>query len=293
MNDGRRRRTARCAGIAAGALALSPLLVACTAPGERVRDEAAAFGFERAIVTGLDYRHVVYFNHRAEPKRILRVYLEGDGSPYLDRWTVAADPTPRRPVMLRLMALDDLSAVYVGRPCYDGLAQDPPCTAVDWTVGRYGPRVVASLQQVIEQLARERAAEEVELYGHSGGGTLAVLLAARVRGVRRVVTVSANLDTEAWTELHGYSPLGTSLNPAELGPLPPSVGQRHYAGGKDRVVPASLVDAGARRLGGAGAIVIPAAGHVAGWPDYWPAIVAGQCPSKEGCVSGTTSARRP
>jgi hypothetical protein len=293
VSKGRRGRAGRPAGVAAGALAFATLIIACTAPGGRVRDEAAEFGFERSVVAGQDYRHVVYSNDRAGPERVLRVYLEGDGSPYLDRWTVAADPTPRRPLMLRLMALDDLPAVYVGRPCYDGLAQDPPCTAADWTVGRYGTGVVESLQKVILQLARDRGADEIELYGHSGGGTLAVLLAPRVAGVRRVVTLCANLDTDDWTDLHRYAPLVASLNPAELGPLPPSVEQRHYAGGEDHVVPAPLVDAGARRLGAPGAIVIPAAGHVAGWPDYWPAIVAGQCPSQERCVSGTTSARRP
>jgi hypothetical protein len=288
-----RRRAGPRAGIVAAGLAASSLVAACTAPGGRVREEAAALGFERTIVTGQDYRHVVYSSGRIGPTPVLRVYLEGDGSPYLDRWTVAADPTPRDPLMLRLMAADERAAVYVGRPCYDGLADDPPCTAIDWTVGRYGPQVVASLQRVIEQLARERGADEIELYGHSGGGTLAVLLGARIAGVRRVVTLSANLDTDAWTALHGYSPLAASLNPVKQGPLPPSIDQQHYAGGKDRVVPAALVDAGARRLGAPGAVVIPDAKHLAGWQEHWPALVAGQCPPDARCVSGKTSARRP
>ncbi|CAL1241117.1 protein of unknown function [Candidatus Methylocalor cossyra] len=42
----------------------------------------------------------------------LHVYLEGDGRPWQTRWHIAEDPTPREPVMLRLMARDHQAALY-------------------------------------------------------------------------------------------------------------------------------------------------------------------------------------
>ena len=40
------------------------------------------------------------------PAGALHVYIEGDGTPYVARHDFAADPTPRNPLMLRLMTLD-------------------------------------------------------------------------------------------------------------------------------------------------------------------------------------------
>src|SRR6185436_12059458 len=117
------------------------------------------------------------------------------------------DPTPRHPLMLQLMTLDSAPSVYVGRPCYFGLANDPPCTPRDWTLDRFSPRIVDSMASVIEQLRAGRGTDAIELYGHSGGAALAVLLAARLGGVQRIVTIAGNLDVEAWTTYHGYTPL--------------------------------------------------------------------------------------
>ena len=115
----------------------------------------------------------------------LHVYIEGDGTPYVARYDVAADPTPRHPLMLQLMTLDPASSVYVGRPCYFGLANDPSCTPRDWTLDRFSPRIVDSMARVIEQMRTGRETDAIELYGHSGGGALAVLLAERLGGVQR------------------------------------------------------------------------------------------------------------
>ena len=41
-----------------------------------------------------------------------------------------------------------------------------------------------------------------------------MLLAERLEMTQAVVTIAANLDTDAWTELHGFSALEGSLNPA-------------------------------------------------------------------------------
>lgn len=238
-------------------------------------ETAASYGFERSVVEGAGFRHVVHANGRGAVGRSLHVYIEGDGLPYLDRWTVSPDPTPRRPLMLKLMSLDEAPAVYVGRPCYGGLASDPPCTPLDWTLGRFGPRVVESMVAVVTALVEQSGASGVDLFGQSGGGTIAVLLAARLPNVHRVVTLAGNLDIDAWTELHGYAQLSGSINPVLAGPLPPEVEQEHYAGGRDRVVPPALVESAAPRLGSGAVAVLPDASHQDGWEAHWPMIVTG------------------
>jgi pimeloyl-ACP methyl ester carboxylesterase len=86
----------------------------------------------------------------------------------------------------------------------------------------------------------EAGYERVAWFGHSGGGTLAVLLAARLPETVAVVTIAANLDTDAWAAYGGHQDLSGSLSPASCPPLSQQIQQRHYAGGKDRVVPPAL-----------------------------------------------------
>jgi pimeloyl-ACP methyl ester carboxylesterase len=256
-------------------LLASLLLAGCATPAERMDVEARSSGYARNVVQGSGFRHVVYANGRHAAGGVLHVYIDGDGSPYLDRWTVAADPTPRNPLMLRLMALDSAPAVYVGRPCYAGLATDPPCSPLDWTLGRFSERVVDSLATVIEQQRAATGASGLALFGHSGGGTLAVLIAARLPDVRRVITLAGNLDPDAWADLHEYTRLTASLNPVRLGPLPITIEQLHFAGARDRVMPPALIETAAGQLGARGVAVLPDVAHATGWEAKWPAILAG------------------
>jgi hypothetical protein len=167
------------------------------------------------------------------------------------------------------------AAVYVGRPCYFGLADDPPCTPLDWTLGRFSSRIVDSLAVVIQQQRAAAGASALELFGHSGGGTLAVLLGHRLPDVRRVVTLAGNLDPDAWADLHDYTRLGRSLNPVQLGPLSAAIEQQHFAGARDRVMPPRLVETAALQLGAPGIVELPEISHTTGWEKKWPAIAAG------------------
>ena len=71
-----------------------------------------------------------------------------------------------------------------------------------------------------------------------------MLSASRVPQSVAVITVAANLDIDAWTDLHGDLRLVGSLNPARQPPLPDRVVQIHYAGGRDRLVPAEIIRRG-------------------------------------------------
>lgn len=204
---------------------------------------------------------------------VLHVYLEGDGSPWKHRTVIMPDPTPRRPVMLRLMGMDTNAAVYIGRPCYNGTSLMPECDNGLWTSGRYSETVVRSMQLVLRRLIDRQSYSRVRLFGHSGGGTLAMLLAARVPEVEAVVTLAGNLDVSAWTRHHHYTPLYSSLDPAQQPVLPDTIRQWHLLGARDSVIPPGLVQGEILRQGGVG-LLLAGFSHGCCWQRVWPQVLA-------------------
>jgi hypothetical protein len=246
-------------------------LGACRSPQARIDALARQGSLERDIVMGAPFRHVIYRPREARPGDELHVYLEGDGTPYLAHTIIASDPTPRAPLALELMLEDPGPTLYLGRPCYLGLAHDPPCGPAYWTSRRFSTEVVQSLAAALTLELRRAPRRHVTLIGHSGGAALAWLVAARVPAVDRVVTIAGNLDVAGWTRLHGYTPLSGSLDPMHE-PSRAGLALVHLAGGADRNVPESLVRAAASRLGGT-VIVIPGFDHHCCWTEIWPRML--------------------
>jgi lipase (class 3) len=253
----------------AAAAAAAAMLAGCSTPAQRVDRAAETYGFTREVARGTRFDHLVLRHGAPRTDRPLHVYIEGDGSPYLNERAIARDPTPRAPVMLRLMALDPAPSIYVGRPCYFALQPIADCSPIYWTVARFSTEVVDSMAAVIE---RERNGASLVLLGHSGGGALAVLLAQRLANVSAVVTVAGNLDTSAWSALHGYSALEGSLNPAD-GALTGVPRVLHLAGAEDAVVPPALITAAASKIGG-DVRIVPGTRHDCCWDAAWPAVLA-------------------
>ena len=255
----------------------------CVDPRARAAHFAREAGFQEDLVTGSTFRHRIY-RHPAragDDSRVLHIYIEGDGRPFLEPTTVALDPTPREPLMLHLMALDPAPSVYLGRPCYFGLSHDRGCDPSYWTLRRFSPEVVDSLAVALSAEVTRSRAREIELYGHSGGGTLAVLLMTRMPNVTRVVTIGANLDTAAWCALHGYTPLLGSLNPAELRLHPRGVRFLHLVGSNDTNTPPEMVESGASRTGAADSVrIIPGYTHNCCWQEIWEGVVRGATPPR-------------
>lgn len=227
------------------------------------------------MVPGTAFRHLTYFRDAAPASRgILHVYIEHDGTPWSGRFEVSADPTPRVPLMLDLMRQDDAAVLFLGRPCYFEVQPGPPCHPLHWTHRRYAPEIVDSMAAALRfTLARHRP-ERLVLIGHSGGGTLAVLLAERFPDAAAVVTLGANLDIEAWASLHDHSPLLGSLNPAHRPALPPTMRQWHLAGSADRDVPPGLLRSYARGRADARVIELDGIDHACCWAEVWPAVLA-------------------
>lgn len=261
----------------AAALAVALLLgcglltTGCETLPERVDAFAEARGLERRLVAGDGFRHVVYARADGGTSGSLHVYIEGDGRPWLHGVLASADPTPRVPYALELMTRDPRPAIYLGRPCYFGLADEPGCESRFWTDARYGPEVVASMAAALDGLLAERGRPAVVLVGYSGGGTLAVLLAGRVPAVRTVITVAGNLDTAAWTKAHGYRPLTGSLNPMTAARLA-GIEHLHFAGATDANVSPDTARAFAERHGGR-VRVVDGFDHRCCWRERWPDLL--------------------
>ena len=254
-------------------LVLASILSGCATPTSRLRALAHDQGFARESVRAGGYEHTVFDNGAPAAGATLHVYLEGDGTPWRHRTVIMPDPTPRRPLMLALMALDDAASVYVGRPCYNGTYAEPGCDNRMWTSDRYSERVVSSMAEVVRRRAIGAGARRVRLFGHSGGAALALLIAERVEAVDAVVTLAGNLDTEAWTAHHGYSPLHGSINPARRPPLGLRVREWHLLGERDPVIPPGLVAGYLERRERAVAVRLPGFGHGCCWKGIWPRVL--------------------
>lgn len=256
-------------------------LQGCATPTTQLNEFATELGFERSQLRVKGFDLLVYENPSQfarktrldDPPRALHVYLEGDGSPWRYRTIIMPDPTPRNPLMLRLMALDEQPSVYVGRPCYNGTFADARCDSRLWTSGRYSNVVVESMVAAVNVLAKRYKSDEIRLLGHSGGGALALLLAQRIPTVTHVVTIAGNLDTDAWTTHHGYTPLYSSLNPAKQPELRSGVNQWHLLGARDKVVPIQIARPFVESQAAASGFLFAGYDHGCCWLNLWPTVL--------------------
>ena len=272
---------------------LAALLAGCSTPTSRLRALADEQGFERSSARAGGFSLTVFDNDVAPVDGVLHVYLEGDGTPWRHRTVIMPDPTPRRSLMLGLMALDPGASVYVGRPCYNGTYAEPGCDNRLWTSDRYSEAVVSSMTSVVRRRAALVGASRVRLIGHSGGGALALLIAERIASVDAVLTVAGNLDTDAWTTHHGYSPLYGSINPARRAPLAPRVREWHLLGESDPVIPPALVADYLARREAAVAVRLPGFGHGCCWARVWPAVLRAFGANRVDALPGAPAVRRP
>jgi len=250
-------------------------LASCAAPTERFDRRASALGLQVTRLPGEGFIHRAYVADVQPGSTPLHVYIEHDGTPWIDVDRVSDDPTPRTPFALELMAKDSGPRLFLGRPCHFESREDSLCTPRLWTHGRYSLTVVTSMVAALRSFLSLHPYRQVVLIGYSGGGTLAWLMAARIPETTRVVTLAANLDIDAWARIHGYSTLTGSLNPALAPALAPTIGQLHYVGGRDTNVTPLVVDSFARRHPEAHVIEIAEFDHRCCWIEGWPELLSG------------------
>jgi hypothetical protein len=239
---------------------------------------AAGAGLARADTPGGPFT-LATWSRIGDPAQPLTVYIEGDGFAWETSNQVSPDPTPTDPVALRLAALDGAANVlYVARPCqFQPPAGSVACDPVYWTRRIYSPEVIASVDAVIGAFAR-RTSGRVRLVGYSGGGAVAVLVAAAgLTDVQDLRTVAADISSTRFTAYHKVSPYSGSLDPADAAARLKGLPQIHFVGGRDDVVPALIARDYEARMGPSGClavVIVAEAAHERGWAAAWPAALA-------------------
>ncbi len=250
--------------------------------GDRLANAIEAEGFVTDTLVFEDFTLRTAWRAGAAPSTVLNVYLEGDGRAWKSRSRLSADPTPRAPVGLRMAEADTQADVlYIARPCQflpRGAARR--CNPAFWSSHRYAKSVVDALNASINQVRRRHSSRhrELKIIGFSGGGALAVLVAAHRDDVAKLVTVAANLNTSAWTDAHGVSPLLGSLNPQSFAARVADIPQRHFVGELDTVVPPQIVSSFFEALPNpkdAQVILVPKYTHECCWQKGWHTLSRG------------------
>lgn len=250
-------------------LVLIPLMLAgCATPAQRFEAVATDYGFIAKTIAGQPFQHRIYAKlpGKQTAPNDLHVYLDGDGSPWKQ------DPTSRNPLILSLMVQDPTASMLLGRPCYHELNASAICNDTFWTSKRYSAEIVNSMTVALNNWLKKYPAKKVTLIGYSGGGTLAVLMAAKIPAVQTVLTFAANLDVEAWAQEYNSHGLTDSLNPIKQKKLPDRIRQIHLAGADDDVVPASIVKSYADRQH-AEYQLFPEFDHQCCWEEVWQKIL--------------------
>jgi len=232
------------------------------------------FDVQTFVITG-------YFKNgtKSGATQDLTVYIEGDGRAFINRRTPSRDPTPRNPTGLRLAVADPVTPIlYLSRPCqYTTEDTQRECRTAYWTSARFSQTVITALNSALTQAKTLTPFRRLHLAGYSGGGAIAVLLAAIRTDVVSIITVAGNLDHRFWTDYHQLTPLYDSLNSADSVQGVAHIPQIHFVGGRDMVMPAVCADSYLQQMtqfAYARLIVLPELGHYQGWAAIWPALLA-------------------
>lgn len=238
---------------------------------------AGPAGLKRELIN-TDSFVLTAFSRISRPGAPLDLYIEGDGLAWISRNEPSLDPTPSEALGLALAAKDPTpNVVYLARPCqFTPMEMNPRCSVPYWTGKRFAPEVVASMNEAVSQFAARGPGQRINLVGYSGGGALAVLIAARRADVASIRTVAGNLDDEFVNRLHDVSSMPQSENAIDFASRVAAIPQIHFSGAEDTVVPPSVAQ---RFVNAAGvrcarALTIPDLAHDSDWSVRWPGLQA-------------------
>lgn len=257
------------------ALVLALLLGGCADPSRHADELAQSARLQRELIH-TDSFVLTGFYRLTRPDLPLTLYIEGDGAAWRSHHQPSTDPTPRKALGLALAASDPAANVaYLARPCqFTPALESPHCDVSYWTDKRYAEEVVAAMNQAVTHYVA--ADQKINLVGYSGGGALAVLIAARRHDVASIRTVAGNLDHAEVNRLHGVSAMPDSLNAIHVAPQVANIPQIHISGADDRVVPPSIAQRFAATTGTrcAQTYLIPSMGHGSDWDKRWPELLS-------------------
>jgi len=254
------------------ALLLGAMLGGCQSSQEALRSLAAHHDHKLEIIASHPFPLAMSTPLKPIATSRIRIYIEGDGHAWATRSQPSLDPTPRNLLIAGLAFDDPTPSLYLARPCQFVTAAG--CNPAMWTTRRFSEEVVVSLGQALDQIKVRYDNLDFELIGYSGGGTLALLLAARRDDIAQVQTLAGNLSPQRWVQLHQLSPLSGSLDPEDHRAALARIPQRHLAGSNDKVIPPSLMRSYIESLEAPECVkseIIADASHTDGWIQAWRA----------------------
>lgn len=260
-------------------LAVSGFVAACTPNIINRSMEMESFSkehtFQKKLLKAGKFTLTTY-QKITDPQAPYVFYIEGDGYAF-ESYGVSDNPTPLHPKIIKLAAIDGRpNVVYIARPCqYTPVNLNPICSnTVYWTDKRMSKEVVDSVNDAINIINNGLP---FSIIGFSGGGGVAVLIAAYNKHVRDIITVAGNVDTMAFHEAHiSKQPiLKGSLNPINYADKLGSIPQLHLSGSKDAIVPPIIAQKYVKASNSKCVVqkVFPDVEHWKGWEQIWPEVL--------------------
>ena len=140
------------------------------------------------------------------------VIIEGDGAAWPTPERPPINPTPRDSGPLNLAEIVQqktrANVLYLARPCQYPKKINIHCEVQDWTIDRFAARHVDTLMDTLTN--RIPRGSEVTVFGFSGGGVMALQMAALMKQryiLKKIVLAGTPVDVNAWTNSNGYSQL--------------------------------------------------------------------------------------
>ena len=238
-----------------------------------VREQAAIAGLRSVITEANNFRLQSLQKNTGGP--LLIIYIEGDGHAWQSKSRASHDPTPQSPVAFRLALLDPRHDVaYLARPC-QYLVDQPACRDNRWwTDDRFSEPVIAAMNSAIDQL-KQSPRQKIELIGFSGGGAIAIDIAARRSDIAAIRTIAGNLDPHLLNQLHGVTPMPTTIDPMQFAPRLRAVPQIHYTGTDDDIVTSAVTLSYLQAAGNPACVhsIAVKVSHNDGWEESWPQLL--------------------
>lgn len=250
------------------------ILLGCAAPPTAFL--AQQNNFKLAYIQTAKFNLASYQKY-SHPNNDVNIYIEGDGNAWRSRQRLSVDPSPRFGTTMQLATLDPAAnVVYLARPCqYSPQDLRTVCDSKYWSIARYSQEVVDAMDNAITHIKQKYNAKQINLIGYSGGGTLAILIAAQRNDIATLRTVAGNLDLKTMDQIHHTTPLFESLDPIEVAKQVNHIPQLHFVGGKDYIVPPVVAKnfVTAAGLPKNSIIVIKKAAHNTCWEKQWPQLL--------------------
>ena len=237
---------------------------------------AVKAGFTKEYIKADDFTLMTYqrFDKRSDN---MSIYIEGDGRAWETKYRLSDDPTPLNPVALKLAAVDPADNIaYIARPGQYSISGVPECDSKYWSGFRFAPEVVESINRIIDILKEKSDVKYVELVGYSGGGSIAVFVAAKRTDVIALRTVAGNLNINAFCTYHHVSKFEGSVDPLDFAQKVAHIPQRHFVGSIDKIVPFAIAESFVKMEGDKDCqriTVVDGVSHNDGWQKRWKELL--------------------